>query len=62
MRGLRRLRYRVGRWLLRPEARRIRQHYMEAETKNYLAGREVEGERCAYIAIGVNYLGTGWHG
>lgn len=53
---VRRTRYRLGRWLLRPQAERIIAHY------NNLATFGEFRERCAYIAIGAKYVALGWPG
>lgn len=57
---VRRTRYSLGRWLLRPLSRQIVNHYADAMTKNHLAGKMEEGGHCCYILIGARYVGYGW--
>lgn len=60
MARLMQLRLAIGRWLLRPEYERIRRHYQQAERENYRNLKRAEGEHCAYIVIGADYVGHGW--
>lgn len=53
------LRFRIGRWLMRPYLGRLYWHYSNVADRHTLDdGRE----RCRYIAIGVQYaIGEPWN-
>lgn len=52
----RRLRYRIGCWLIRPHVTELLEHYNIAATQP----DRVKAERCSYIGIGLRYaIGVG---
>lgn len=53
-----RLRFAIGRWLLRPLTRKLYRHYVEAEKRQREKGNYKEAEHCAYILIGISYVGA----
>lgn len=59
-RSLEEARYRLGRWLIRPEADRIIAYYQRA------AEQQVKGSfartRLSHTAIGAEYVANGWPG
>lgn len=60
MATLRRVRFRIGRWLLRPLLVRIAHHYeVTAE-----GAKDPDAKNaCTYMAIGLRYAANGWgHG
>lgn len=54
------LRFRLGRWLLRPYAGRVWKHYYDVSDPESNPHGAAAAERCEYIALGVLY-GSGAH-
>lgn len=52
-------RYRLGRWLIRPEAARVIVHYDNVIKQTDDARMS---ERLSYIIIGAKYVANGWSG
>ena len=53
-------RYRLGRWLVRPEAEHVINHYLHVAEQEATDNRTKE--RLRYIAIGAKYVAYGWPG
>ncbi len=54
---MRRLRFRLGKWLLKPVWLPLLEHYGRLAEDGTLADRQ--REHCAYISIGIKYVVTG---
>lgn len=56
---LSRIRYRLGRWLLRPKTNAIFEHYTRVATTHHRNDDHERETRCKYIMIGARYVGYG---
>ena len=57
---VRRVRCRVGRWLLRPDADRIVAYHVRLSTRLHNEGRYRDAGRFDDVALGASYVRDGW--